>query len=457
MMAGRRLETGANAELDILSREFGRPAQAAIPLTPIQHWFFEQSLPNFNRFSQAILMDYAHRPQIGALQQALEFLVHRHDALRMRFEPGESGWRQFEERQSSGVTCNLFDLPTGDERENDAVTGAIANDLQRNLDLARGPLLQAALLQHQGSRRGRLLLIVHHLAVDIRSWRILLEGLAEAGDGFRAPIQSPPASSFQGWAKLLAEYAESMALREESAYWLAQCCGEQFPGLSPVRTIASTRKISTALPAEESQALISWGARSCRAQPSDLVLTALAEVLTQWHRNRPVLIAMEGHGREDIGGADVSGTVGWFTSIYPIRLVPRQHSDATRAVIAVRDIVRRLPKGGIGYGVLKYLSPHKGIANELRSLPQAEIGFNYTGTQRTTVGGLGPFERISEAPGQFQSPEAVRPFGIDIVAGVSDGVLHIDWIHSETEEGAVQIEQMASACLDVLRRFNASL
>ena len=101
-----------------------------------------------------------------------------------------------------------------------------------------------------------------------------------------------------------------------------------------------------------------------------------------------MLVALEGHGREEdvVPGADLSRTVGWFTSIFPVRLDPGpvDVADALAggpaagsALKRVKEQLRAVPDRGLGYGLLRHLNPE--TAAELAALPAPQISFNYLG------------------------------------------------------------------------------
>src|SRR3990172_6889590 len=155
----------------------------AVPLTPIQRWFFEQDLPERHHFNQSVLLKVRARVERGALEAALAALLRHHDALRLRFsrEAGRGEWRQvnagYEEMPGLLQWVDLSDLAA--ERRREAVE-ELSEAAQASPCLARGPLPRAVYFDLGSGQGGRLLLVIHHLAVDVVSWRILLEDLEVA-------------------------------------------------------------------------------------------------------------------------------------------------------------------------------------------------------------------------------------------------------------------------------------
>ena len=96
---------------------------------------------------------------------------------------------------------------------------------------------------------------------------------------------------------------------------------------------------------------------------------------------------MEGHGREELfAELDLSRTVGWYTSQYPVRLdlggldvaaALGGGASLGRALKSVKEQLRKLPHRGIGYGLLRYLN--RETAPQLAQHAPPQIGFNYLG------------------------------------------------------------------------------
>ncbi|MCP4656105.1 MAG: hypothetical protein GY856_11885 [bacterium] len=258
--------------------------------------------------------------------------------------------------------------------------------MQSSLDLGRGPLTRLVLLDNGPEAGARLLWVIHHLAVDGVSWRILLEDLEsvyrqlERGE----PISLPPrTTSFRSWAVALTERAGSPELTEELEFWRRQAeqdasdLGVDHPGGS--NTLASARTVSVRLPAEETRALLDDVHRAYRTRINDLLLAALAQAVGRFRGTGTLLLDLEGHGREPLAEAvDLSRTVGWFTTLYPVLL--ECLDDAGEQIKTVKERLRAVPAGGIGYGLLRYLNPE--TAERLREQPAASLVFNYLGAGR---------------------------------------------------------------------------
>jgi hypothetical protein len=259
----------------------------------------------------------------------------------------------------------------------------------------------------------RLLILIHHLAVDGVAWRILLEDLMTAYQQVRRGenAQLPPkTTSFRDWAQKLAAYARTAELKQELGYWLAPARVKtprllmDYPVGPEANTEASARVVSVSLTAEETQALLHEVPTAYRTQINDLLLTALAQSFSQWTESRTLLVDLEGHGREAIfDDVDLSRTVGWFTTIFPA-LLNLEAWEPGEALKSIKEQLRAIPNRGVGYGLLRYLSGDEEIAARLRQSPQAEVSFNYLGQfdQLLPEGAL--FGPATESVGPARSP-----------------------------------------------------
>src|SRR5262249_15132915 len=195
-----------------------------LPLTPIQHWFFEQELEQQHHFNQAVLLSIQQPVNAALLRQLVAALVRQHDALRLRFTRHEGGWSQEIARfdANSLVPLTVLDYSSVSDDELRATIEAEATRVQGSLDLSAGPLLRVVLFELGTGRGARLLLVMHHLAVDGVSWRILMEdlqrGYEQLARGERVEFGAKT-SSYQQWAESLQEYGESAALQEQMSYW----------------------------------------------------------------------------------------------------------------------------------------------------------------------------------------------------------------------------------------------
>ena len=428
-----------------------------VPLTPIQHWFFDQVIDP-DHFNQAVLLTAPGNLNRPLLQRAMEILLLQHDALRLRFVESVSGWEQSNAALEETTIFRSIDLSelTGSAQEK-AFTVA-AGQLQTTLNISDGPILQVALFYFGTDEPVRLMMIIHHLAVDGVSWRILLEDLNSAYDQLvrsEEVVLQPKTTSFQRWAKLLAEYSLSDDLLKEKEFWL----GESRRLAPPLprdcergeNTVASASSVRVSLSAEETRALLQEVPRAYRLQVNDVLLTAMVQAFTRWTGQERLLIDLEGHGREGLfRDVDLTRTVGWFTSLYPVWLELGNVSDGM-ALRSIKEQLRAVPNAGLGYGLLRY---SKGTAGDaLSAEQQAEICFNYLGQFDQLLAESRVFRDAADAPGPTRSFRSRRKHLLNLDGGIIDGRLSLLWTFSENCHHRATIQEVADDFIDALRKL----
>jgi non-ribosomal peptide synthase protein (TIGR01720 family) len=431
----------------------------AVLLTPIQKWFFEQNLPEPHHFNQAVLLEVRQAIDLALLEQALRHLLLHHDALRLRFEKIESGWQQAQSSSDVSVPLTRWDFSALAEAEQNLAIEATATELQASLNLSTGLLMRVGFFDLGVRQPNRLLLVIHHLVVDGVSWRILLEDLQTAyqqlGQGEQVQLPAKT-TSFQQWSQKLREYARSTALQQELDYWRRQ---SRKPSISlPVdfprggNTMASVGCVSSTLTFPETQALLKEVPQIYNTQINDVLLTALVQAFAQWTGERILLVDLEGHGREEISDdVDLSRTVGWFTTVFPVLLNLGEASNPGDALKEVKEQLRGIPNRGIGYGVLRYLSENQDITKQLSTLPQAEVIFNYLGQFDRTLSESSLFGLTQESSGLARSLRGKRCHLLEINGLVREGQLLLNWSYSEEVHRRSTIEALAQSFLEALQ------
>ncbi|AFY89165.1 non-ribosomal peptide synthetase [Chroococcidiopsis thermalis] len=426
-------------------------------LTPIQHWFFEQNQPEPHHYNQAILLEMRQNLDREILQQVMQQLILHHDSLRLRFVK-ESGWKQAIATPTDIVPAIRYDFSTLSQQEQQKAIASTATKLQASFNLSVSPLVQEAIFDRGTNQPSYLLLIIHHLAVDGVSWRILLEDFQtvyaqiQAGEAIKLPAKT---TSFQQWAQKLKNYVQSVELQKELDYW----CSESRRQIAPIpvdfprgeNTQASARTISVSLSVADTQALLQKVPAAYQTQINDVLLTALVQTFAEWMGEPTLLLDLEGHGREEIfDDVDLSRTVGWFTTIFPVLLKLPATSDLATTVKTIKEQLREIPNRGIGYGVLRYLSSDA-IAEKLQTLPQAEVLFNYLGQSDQVLFESSPFSLADADIGAARSPRGSRCHLLDINAIVVAEQLQISWTYSNTIHRQRTVENLAQNFIKALR------
>ena len=434
------------------------PVTGPVPLTPIQRWFFEQEFVDPHHFNQSVLLEGREALDPAILEEAVERLVVHHDALRLRFRQtsGKEGWSQSGAAPERSGAFSVVRLPGRTEDGDAAAMAAAAATAQASLDLSEGPLLRALYFDRGPEKPGRLLLAIHHLAVDTVSWRILLEDLEGVYRRIRAgetPALPPKTTSFREWAEKIGDLARSGALDSETAFWLAQ--NEEAADAVPSdsegeNTLGSARSVASELSEDETRALTSELPAVYRTQINDALLAALADAFRRSARVHRLRIDLEGHGREEIvPGIDLSRTVGWFTSRFPLVLELPESEDLGDRLLAVKERLRAVPGRGVGYGALRYLAGGP-VASAARGRPEPSVSFNYLG-QLDPVESGAALMRVLPSVGPTRSPRARRPHPISVEGKILEGRLRFTWIYSENLHRRETIERLAAAFEESLR------
>ena len=419
------------------------PVEGGAPLLPIQQVFFDTDIPERHHWNQSVLLTPAEPLQLEALERGLSCLHQHHDALRMRYRQTREGWVQTHAAmQDDCEALWIRTLASADDLP------AVCLEAQRSLDLNDGPLLRAALIT-MPDRSQRLLLVIHHLVVDGVSWRILLEDLQTAYRQIIAgqpPVLAAKTSAFKAWGEHLHAYARGQALESELNYWCDQVCDARDLPIDNIHGLQQNlfaHSVTSRLDAVRTRQLLQVAPAVYRTQVNDLLLTALARVLCTWTDAESALIQLEGHGREDLfDDLDLSRTVGWFTSMFPLRLTPA--TDMGASIKGIKEQLRAIPNKGLGYGLLRYLgSPASRAA--LQRLPEPRVTFNYLGQFDGQFDDTALWLPASEDKGAGQDDQAPLGNWLSVDGRVYQGQLSLNWTFSRDVFDESTIVRLAEA------------
>ncbi|MFE3293293.1 amino acid adenylation domain-containing protein, partial [Rhodococcus sp. NPDC059234] len=442
-----------------------------VPLSPIMRWMVQRG-GDFRRYSQSVLLAVPAGLDGDTLTRAVGAVLDRHDMLRSRLSPDArsgSGWR-LEVRPPGAVPAAAVvrRIPVDAVAGADRVAQGAVEEAADLLDPESGTMIQ--FVHFVGGDAARLLVVAHHLVIDGVSWRILIPDLAlaaaQAADGAEPDLPAV-GTSMRTWADGLVQTARDRAV--ELGLWRSMLprtsAGRAVRELDPSTDLAGTvERVEVQLPADVTRGLTTTVPRAFHGAVDDGLLTALALALVHWRRGRgddsdDVTVALEGHGREPqaVPGADLSRTVGWFTSIYPVRLdlsgVDVEEAlgggaAAGAAVKAVKEQLRAVPDHGIGYGLLRYLNGE--TRPELTGAPEPEISFNYLGRLDGAPDprGDGSWLPVTES-GLHDAVAATMPvaFAIDVnavtVPGPDGPRLQATWAFPRRVLDAADVERLA--------------
>jgi len=407
----------------------------AVPLTPIQHWFFQLNSPEPHHYNQSFLFEVSAQTDTTRAAAAARRTIQRHDALSLRFERTTCGWVQSYGGPAGHDCFAELDLSLFDPAQAQAILEERCASEQKSLDLASGRLFRVVLFRLP-AEAARMLFVAHHLVVDGVSWQILLE------DFFRSiqspePVLHPETSSFQEWARRLSAYSDSPEARADAEYWLNAVPGSPIPASSALQSstqdsgrrgaVGDSFTRTDILTRSETKTLLQSVCPQLQCTAEELLLAVLA--MAQWKVSGLLScwVDIESHGRDTrFNDLDLSRTVGWFTSMAPMAITLPEQPDLPSAVAAVQTGLRRLPSRGFSFGVLRYLAGDEDIRNRLASLGTPEIGFNYLSHWDRALPSL-DIRPAAEEAGESFSPATPHAHLLDVNAIVVEGTLRVDW------------------------------
>nr|ADU56136.1 hypothetical protein CA915-15 [uncultured organism CA915] len=401
---------------------------------------------------------------VDVLTAGLGAVLDTHDMLRARLAGNGEPALVVADRGAVDA-AGLVDRVEAGADELDGLAARCAAEAATRLDPAAGVMLRAVWVDAGPRRTGRLLLVAHHLVVDAVSWRILqldLRVACEAVAAGREPVLDPVAVSFRRWARTLT--AEAAVRTAELDTWtgILDAARPRFDQLDRVRdTIATAGRRTWTVPREQAGTLVEDVTSAFHCGVHEVLLAALAVAVARWRGGTAVVVDVEGHGRQPLGEMDLSRTVGWFTEVHPLRLdvtgidpaeVIAGGGAAGRVLKTVKETVRTVPDGGLGYGMLRHLNA--GTGPVLAARPVVEIGFNYLGRFATRPGGqVEPWQSVG-AIGGAAGPDLPLRHVMEIDAAVLDSAdgptlaLNVTWAGRIL--GDTEAESLGTAWLDVL-------
>jgi amino acid adenylation domain-containing protein/non-ribosomal peptide synthase protein (TIGR01720 family) len=419
------------------------------PLSPIQRAFLAVGDPTLHHLTQYVVLEVVAdelTPEMIGI--ALNHLVRHHDALRLRLTRNGDDWGQVIDPDRPSTRLSRVSSAVDDM---EAVVAEHAPRLDRRLNPLDGSMLAATLVDRPASPPV-LLVSIHHLSVDAVSWRVLLEDLEQlcaqlaAGVDVDLPAKT---TSFPAWTDALVAFAETAEAAAEARAWRAALPRDIPPLPRDRRADAGHGRdvghVEQTLSEAVTRALLEDVPAVFRTQVNDLLLSALALAFHRWGGLTRVLVDLEGHGREPwADGVDLTRTVGWFTSIFPVCLELPDPSDLECCLTAVKETLRSVPGRGLGYGLLRYLRTDTGLAD----LPAADVLFNYLG--QVELGGGRLFRQAAEPLRAGMAPDRPRTHLIEVCAQVLAGRLVVRWQYSRKAHAASSVIGLAEHYLAAL-------
>ena len=420
-----------------------------VPLIPIQKWFFEQSYENQDHWNQAQLLKISESLYLDILEKAVSAVIHHHDSLRLRYKSVKKTYKQYYEdaRSALNIKIKKIDLAKIKSKDQAIKLTEHCSKIQASLDIKSGPVMAAAVFTGLSDGKDRLLIAIHHLMVDGISWRVIIPDLESSYQQIKAGKQvklTAKTSSYQDWGNALIKYADNKAI-DDLDYWL-----KISESIKPLKHDFDCKKdyatnmdeVQISWDKKHTDDLLNKTQKAYNTEINDLLLSAFALALANWQKIENVSFNLEGHGREDcVSGVDITRTVGWFTSLFPVALSLPEIKDINNltdldykaCIQGIKEQLRDIPDKGLSYGVLKYLtsspsSPSplsKEQVDSISSLHISKVSFNYLGqfggddkSQDQNSWGFAP-----ESSGFALGPKNHHPNLLDLNGMVMDGKL----------------------------------
>jgi non-ribosomal peptide synthase protein (TIGR01720 family) len=432
-----------------------------IPLTPIQQSFLNKQKNNIHHHNQGVLLFTKEAIDLIILEKIFDKLQEHHDALRIIFPKQDDTIVQFNNENNLPLSIESFDFKGRDESNQLLLK---LDEIHKSINLEKGPLIKIALFKLSDGYR--LAIIIHHLIIDGVSWRILLEDFQTlyfqsiSSAKLELPLKT---TSFQEWAEKLSIYADNSQFLREKKYW-KELSEKELESIKKdtdycENYIRDTKSINKKLSPQLTELLLGSVNEAFNTKINDVLLTAFGLSVFYCFGIQKFSVDVEGHGRENIiNNVDLSRTVGWFTSIYPVIIDVSFHEDLSRQIKEVKETLHQVPNNGIGYGLLKYLTAKEYKIDAGFEL-ESQFLFNYLGQFNKNINNDSKFCFADESIGGCFNADQQRDYAIEINAMIIEKTLdisirynyhqfHSDTISSFLDRFLFELEKIIGHCIN---------
>nr|WP_261378279.1 non-ribosomal peptide synthetase [Paenibacillus agilis] len=419
-----------------------REVSGEIELTPIQRWFLEHEDIMKDQFNQDLMLFSENGFREDWIERAFDRIVQHHDVLRAVLVDQHLINREVNNKL---YDFRIYDL-RGKQIANEYIT-SLCSEFQASMKLEKGPLVKLGLFKTDNG--DYLLIAIHHMVVDAVSWRIIMEDFETLYHNreSKLPLKT---TSFQEWASKQKQYASGSIVNNEIAYW-NRISQWEIKDLNkdhvPMRIQgAEIVKKTIVLDQTYTENLLMKVNKAYSTEINDILLSALTTAMSIFNQSERILINLESHGREQIvENIDITRTVGWFTSQYPVVL--HNKGCVSNLIKNTKDTLRRIPRKGIGYGILKYLSPF-----EWKDTRKPEISFNYLGQFDENISG-DHFTLSDISPGDSVSKDSGGLYPLNISAMVLHKQFHLTLSYIREEFNDDTIDNLLASYIESLQQI----
>ncbi len=428
-----------------------------IPLVPIQYWFFDQHKNAPHYWNQGLIFNKIIELSSKQMEEALNFLINHHDGLRQNYKEHQGQWQAIIRKPDKRSCFHHIDISSSHEESYAHLVNAKTTALQSQLDLANDPLFQGIYFNTATDSANQFVLFAHHLVVDAVSWGIIIEDLKSLCQQLKnnQPMSlASKSTSYKDWGLHLTKLSTSESIINEKEYWEAQIknCRPLPKDFEVNETLTEEHNefLEFKLDQNLTQQLSSESINAYNTKMDEYLMAVLAKVIGNWSQSSDVGFFVEKHGREsNASEIQLSNTVGWCTSFFPLTINLENKADTGHYLKSVKEQFRNVPNGGIGYGILRYLSADSEVSRNLEAKPS--IIFNYLGKLAVFSNNvLGPSTEISVGTRHEQSE---RSHQLEINAFIKEDQLVMRWVYHTNMHKQETIQSLVHEFEETLRNF----
>ncbi|WP_062060637.1 non-ribosomal peptide synthetase [Aquimarina longa] len=432
--------------------------EGSCELLPIQQWYFEKMYIKDTFFNQSLLVSVDKKLSQLYLEQAIQALISKHDGLRFQYRKEENKWNQYYDDCTNIIeVVRLHEV--GNPEQLNIISKEYCTKYQQMISVDSGILFKVVWIKTPDfEEANKLFIVAHHIVIDAVSWRILIEDLGRILEMVAQQKEielDPKGSSYRQWVSVLQEYANSKTVEEQVPYWQSiASVYKPLPNLDPVgipnqNTVV---KYESILNKKDTALLLTEVHHSYTTEIQDILLSCLALTIQESFQKNEIVIGLEGHGREQISDTiDLTNTVGWFTSLYPVSFSLPDKAALADVIKHVKEELRNVPDKGLGYGALRYLNNDENIQQTLASV-EWDIVFNYLGQLDTIITTNDWFKKEEGFVGEAEIDHSIpfhNTFVID--SAIIDGELRITWKYSSQKFDSRATQELANQYLNNLQ------
>jgi non-ribosomal peptide synthase protein (TIGR01720 family) len=374
------------------------------PLIPIQKSFFADE-SDVNYFNQAAWFISDLPIDLLRLRQSIEKVRNHHDGFRLRYIKEGKNWKQIY-KDDNQIFFDVVDSILTDEKIN-----LYANKIQKSLDITNGPIDRLVWFKDKG-----LLWVIHHLIVDGISWRILLEDLNNAFNGIELPLKT---HSYQDWGR----YIDKCSNLDKEIFYYGSLNPTDLSSGSCLNQEFQKKYRSITFSKEKTEKFVKDINKSYNTQSYEILLLAIILAIGDTQGNYNLTIDLEGHGREPLESElDLSRTLGWFTSIYPVGFNLSSPHNLDVSIKEVKEQFRRVPEKGVTYGI--------SVLKNVISPVKTDVLFNYLGQWDNSFGTKNIFNFGFYPTGDTQSESRKQLHALEINSMIQNDVLTTNWLYT---------------------------